>query len=74
MTWFEKKKEISTNHVKEIFIKVGIPKANTLNYADILGRAKKRALVNYIGGFWVLTITGEDFVLNTIQSTPKSSK
>ena len=74
MSWFEKKKDITTNHVRELFIKVGIPKANNLNYADILGRAKKRALVNYIDGFWILTITGEDFVLNTIQSTPKSTK
>ncbi len=74
LTWIEKKKDISTNHVKELFIKVGIPKANSLNYADMLGRAKKRALVNYISGFWSLTITGEDFVLNKIQSSPKSTK
>lgn len=74
MTWIEKKKDITTNHVRELFMKVGIPKANNLNYADMLGRAKKRALVNYISGFWSLTITGEDFILNTIQSAPKSTK
>jgi hypothetical protein len=65
----EKKKDINTNNIRELFIKVGIPKANTLNYADILGRAKKRALVNYINSYWSLTITGEDFVLNKIQSS-----
>ncbi|TGL35942.1 hypothetical protein [Leptospira perdikensis] len=69
LNWIEKKKDISTNDIKVLFTKVGIPKANTLNYSDILSKAKKRALLNFIDNAWSLTITGEDFVLNKIQDT-----
>ncbi len=67
----ENKKEISTNDVRDVFIRLRIPKTNSLNYADILARAKKRALLNYIDNLWSLTITGEDYVLNKIQNIKK---
>ena len=65
----ENKKNVSTNEIRDLFVAVGIPKANNLNHADILSRAKKRALLNYIDNKWSLTITGEDFVVNKIQGT-----
>ncbi len=63
----ENKKRVTTNDVRDLFVKVGIPKANTLNMADVLSKAKKRALLNYIDNGWSLTITGEDFVVNRLQ-------
>ena len=54
MIWVEKKKEISTGDVKERFIKVGIPRANALNYTDILYRAKKRALLSLMAPFFIM--------------------
>jgi len=67
LNWVSKKKEASTSDVRELFIKAKIQKASSINYGDILAKAKKRALLNYIDNLWSLTITGEDFVLNKLQ-------
>ncbi len=71
LNWVENKKAITTNNVKDAFIKIRLPNANSLNYPDILARAKRRALLNCIDNVWSLTITGEDYVLNKIQNTNK---
>jgi hypothetical protein len=34
--------------------------------ADILNQSKRKALLNSVNSQWSLTITGEDFVLNTM--------
>ena len=62
----QKNSEISTGDVADCFKQVSYPNWNTLNMTDILRRAKRQALLNYVNKLWSLTTSGEDFVLNTI--------
>lgn len=61
-----KKEDIKTTDVQQCFKDVAYPNWNKLNVTDILARAKRRALVNYVNKLWSLTTTGEDYVLNAI--------
>jgi hypothetical protein len=65
------KTPISTNDVKQCFADISYPSYNKINFTDILQQAKKKALLNNVSGAWTLTITGEDFVLNSISSSGK---
>lgn len=69
-----KKQDIKTQDVTQCFADVGYPSYNKLNMTDILNQAKRKALVNYVNNFWALTITGEDFVLNTITGDENDQK
>jgi len=62
----KKQDEIETTDIQQCFKAVAYPNWNRLNITDILTRAKRRALVNYVNKQWSLTATGEDFVLNAI--------
>ena len=62
----EGKSDIQSSDIKELFRQVQYPGYNTINITDALRQAKKRAFLNSVGNNWFLTITGEDFVLNTI--------
>ncbi len=62
----EEKSDIQSSDVKELFREVGYPGWNKINIPDALRQAKKKAFLNSVGNNWFLTITGEDFVLNTI--------
>lgn len=62
----EEKTEIQSSDVKELFREVGYPGWNKINITDALRQAKKKAFLNSVGNNWFITITGEDFVLNTI--------
>jgi hypothetical protein len=66
-----KNQEIKTSDVSECFKHVSYPNYNKLNMTDILRRAKRRALLNYVNNLWTLTTTGEDFVYNTIAGKEK---
>ena len=66
-----KKDSIKTADVIQCFADVSYPNYSNLNMADILNKAKKRALLNNVNNLWSLTITGEDFILNTITGAPK---
>lgn len=61
-----KKEFIKTADVAQCFADVSYPNYNKLNVTDILNQAKRKALLNYVNNIWSLTITGEDYVLNTI--------
>jgi hypothetical protein len=63
-----KKDEITSADITKCFGEISYPDYNKLNMTDILNQAKRKALLNYVNNFWKLTITGEDFVLNTISS------
>lgn len=60
------KKEFSTGEIKEQFREVGYPGWNSINIADTLSQAKRRALINNFNNQWSLSITGEDFILNKL--------
>lgn len=63
-----KKDIIKTADVTQCFADVSYPNYNKLNMTDILNQAKRKALLNYVNNLWTLTITGEDFVINSITS------
>jgi hypothetical protein len=62
---------ISTTDVKQSFADISYPNYNKLNFTDILQQAKRKGLLNYVDSVWSLTITGEDFVLNSISPSGK---
>ena len=66
LTKIQKNNEISPLDIKNLYKQVQYPNWNKLNIADMLNKAKKKALLNSISGQWSLTITGEDFVLNNM--------
>ncbi|PKL16341.1 MAG: hypothetical protein CVV49_16725 [Spirochaetae bacterium HGW-Spirochaetae-5] len=66
LTKVEDKKDVGANEVKEMFKEVKYPNWNKLNIPDILGNAKKKALLNSVNGQWSMTISGEDFILNSM--------
>jgi hypothetical protein len=61
-----KKETVATADVTQCFADVSYPAYNKLNMTDILNQAKRKALLNNVNKLWSLTITGEDFVLNTL--------
>lgn len=61
-----KKETVPTADVTQCFADVSYPGYNNLNMTDILNQAKRKALLNNVNKLWSLTITGEDFVLNTL--------
>ncbi len=63
-----KQNEIKTQDVTKCFGDIQYPNYNNINITDILRRGKKRALLNYVNDLWSLTMTGEDFILNSITS------
>lgn len=67
----QKKDDIKTADILGCFRDVGYPGYNKLNVADILNKAKRKALLNYVNNLWSLTITGEDFVLNLMSGESK---
>jgi len=66
LTKVENKNNVSMGEVKDVFKEVQYPNWNKLNITDILNNAKKKALLNSVNGQWSLTISGEDFILNSI--------
>ncbi len=63
---YENKNTVSMSDVKSMFQKIGYPSYNTINYSDILNKAKNKALLNQVNNEWSLTITGEDFINSEI--------
>ena len=61
-----KKEIIKTADVVQCFADVSYPNFSKLDIGDILNQAKRKALLNYVNNHWLLTITGEVFVLNNI--------
>jgi hypothetical protein len=57
---------ITTSDVKNCFKEISFPNWNKINISDALYQAKKRAFLNNIDDQWMLSITGEDYVLNKI--------
>lgn len=57
-----------TQDVVQCFGDISYPNYNNLNMTDILNQGKRKGFLNYINNLWTLTLTGEDFVLNTITS------
>jgi len=66
-----KRDSIKTGDVMQCFADVSYPNYSKLNITDILNQAKRKALLNYVNSLWSLTITGEDFIINTITGAPK---
>jgi hypothetical protein len=66
MAKFQKNEQITLGDVKNCFKEIGYPSWNSINISDSLLKAKKKALLNSFNDLWMLTITGEDYVLNTI--------
>jgi hypothetical protein len=62
----KKIERITTAEVKNCFKEIGYPNWNNINVTDALTKAKKKAFLNNVNELWMLTITGEDFVLNVI--------
>jgi hypothetical protein len=62
----QKQEQVTSSDIKGCFREIGYPNWNGINIADSLGKAKKKAFLNNVNDLWSLTITGEDFVLNTI--------
>ena len=64
-----KRDTVKTGDVQQCFADIAYPNYNKINFADILSRGKRKALLNYVNNSWSLTITGEDFVNNIITSS-----
>ena len=62
----QKSSDFNTSDIKDLFKSAGYPKAERINISDVLARAKKKAFLNNFDNQWTLTITGDDFVLNTM--------
>lgn len=71
LTKVQNEESVKASDVKQLFKKIQYPSWNTLNLPDILNKAKRKAFLNSVGNYWTLTITGEDFVLNTLSSSDK---
>jgi hypothetical protein len=67
----EKRDSIKSSDVLECFANIAYPNYNKINIADILGKAKRKALLNNVKQQWSLTLTGEDFVLGFITNPEK---
>jgi len=63
-----KKEEVKTQDVLQCFADISYPNYNKINMTDVLNQGKRKALLNYVNNNWSLTLTGEDFVLNSITS------
>lgn len=64
----KKQEEISPNDIKICFKDSGYPGWNKINISDVLSKAKKKAFLNFHNNQWSLTITGEDYVLNSMSA------
>lgn len=62
---------IKSSDVSQCFADISYPGYNKLNIADILGKAKRKALLNNVNSQWTLTMSGEDYVLNFITNPEK---
>lgn len=69
LTKISKKDTIKTADVQQCFADISYPNYNKLNITDILSKAKRKALLNYVNNSWSLTLTGEDYVLNVITTS-----
>jgi hypothetical protein len=61
-----KAESVNSSAIRDLFKESQYPKWNTINVSDALQKAKKKAFLNNYNDQWSLTITGEDFVLNSI--------
>jgi len=66
-----KRDSIKTSDIVQCFADVSYPNYNKLNMTDILNQGKRKALLNNVNNLWSLTITGEDFIINTMTGAPK---
>jgi hypothetical protein len=66
-----KKDSIKTPDVQQCFAEISYPNWNKLNVTDILGNAKRKGFLNNVNAQWLLTMTGEDFVLNLLTNPDK---
>ena len=64
-----KSSEIKSGDISDCFKDISYPNWNTLNYTDILNQGKRRGFLNYVNKNWSLTLTGEDFVMNTFSGS-----
>ena len=62
----KKIEQITSTEIKNCYKESGYPSWNNINVPDVLLKAKKKAFLNNVNDLWMLTITGEDFVLNAI--------
>lgn len=65
----QKTSEIKSGDISSCFRDISYPGWNTLNYTDILNQCKRKGFLNYVNKNWSLTITGEDFVMNTFSGS-----
>ncbi len=61
-----KKEMIKTADVAQCFADVSYANYGKLDVADILNQARRKALLSCVNNHWLLTITGEVFVLNNL--------
>lgn len=61
-----KRSEIKSGDVSDCFKDIQFTSWNTINYTDILNQNRRKGFLNYVNKNWSLTITGEDFVMNTL--------
>jgi hypothetical protein len=69
LTKVRKQDIVTPNDVKKLFQEVHYPNWNKINISDVMMRAKKKAFLNSHDNSWSLTITGEDFVLNSMSES-----
>lgn len=60
---------IRTSDVAQCFADISYPNYSKINVTDTLNQAKRRALLNCVNSMWSLTITGEDYVLNFLNTS-----
>ncbi|MBM3252865.1 MAG: hypothetical protein FJZ16_01255 [Candidatus Omnitrophica bacterium] len=65
----QKTSEIKSSDVSNCFKDISYPSWNSLNYTDILNQGKRKGFLNYVNKNWSLTLTGEDFVMNTFSGS-----
>lgn len=69
MQKMQKSSEIKSGDISNCFKDISYPSWNTLNFTDILNQGKRRGFLNYVNKNWSLTLTGEDFVMNTLSGS-----
>lgn len=65
----QKSSEIKSGGISNCFKDISYPSWNTLNFTDILNQGKRKGFLNYVNKNWSLTLTGEDFVMNTLSGS-----
>jgi hypothetical protein len=66
METIQKRNDIKSGEIVNCFKAIHYPNWNKLNAPDLLLQNKKKAFLNNVNGYWSLTITGQDYVLNTL--------